>query len=182
LGDSNCVSGAGLTVAAIEGGVLGFDVIPQTLKLTSLSEVGVGDRVNLEPAVTPQQPLGGHFMQGHVDGLGEVTTIHNTADEWRVTITPPAALMDYMIPKGSVAIDGVSLTLADVTDDTIAVALIPTTLELTTFGDYAVGRKVNLEADILAKTTVSALRRMKQGGDKPQPVTMDLLREAGFAT
>ncbi len=182
LGDSICVSGVCLTVAKIDASTLGFDVIPQTLGLTTLGTLGPGDAVNLEPAVTPMQPLGGHFMQGHVDGVGRVTHILDTASEWRMTIEPPPELMPFMIAKGSVAIDGVSLTLAAVHDSTFEVALIPTTLKLTTLGQRTVGDAVNLEADILTKTTVATLQRMAQA--KPntaQPVTMDLLRSAGFA-
>jgi len=180
-GDSICVSGVCLTVAAIDGSALAFDVIAQTLAMTTLGGLAEGDAVNLEPAVTASQPLGGHFMQGHVDGVGTIADVVATEAEWRITVRPPAGLMRYIIPKGSVAIDGVSLTLADVADQTFDVALIPTTLGLTTLGQRKQSDSVNLEADILAKTVVASLERMRRGGAKDEPVTMDLLRAAGFA-
>ncbi len=179
LGDSICISGVCLTIASLEDNVLCFDVIAETLAKTTLGFLSVGDAVNLEPSVTPNQPLGGHFMQGHVDGVGEVTAVKSGDDEWRITVRPPAALMAYMIPKGSVAIDGVSLTLAAVHDETFEVALIPTTLDLTTLGKQQAGDHVNLEADILAKTTVHTLQRMRGGGEG-ELITMALLRDAGF--
>jgi len=188
-GDSICVSGVCLTAVDITDDTLAFDVIHETLSKTTIGDRVTGDTVNLEPAVTPSQPLGGHFMQGHVDGLARIDTIHTDAGEWRITLKPnDADLMDYIIPRGSVAIDGVSLTLARVGDDSFDVALIPTTLELTTLGQRKVGDAVNIEADILAKTIVHQLQRMRgkggssaKSGDKSQLVTIDLLREAGFA-
>ena len=134
-------------------------------------------------------------MQGHVDGLAVIDAIHNDGGEWRVTLKPtqasplqrdgtnddnPIDLMDYIIPRGSVAIDGVSLTLARVSDDSFDVALIPATLEMTTLGARKAGDKVNIEADILAKTIVHQMQRVRGGNDKAEPVTTDLLREAGF--
>jgi riboflavin synthase len=183
-GDSVCVSGACLTVAALDDGVMCFDVIAETLDKTTLGSLRVGDPVNLEPSVTPNQPLGGHFMQGHIDGVGEVTAVAAGDEEWRITIKPPAELMRYMIPKGSVAVDGVSMTLAAVHDDAFEIALIPTTLELTTLGQRKAGDLVNLEADILAKTTVHTLLRMR-GADadaQTEGITMQTLRDAGFVT
>ena len=184
-GDSICVSGVCLTVvetAKESGGLLGFDVIAETLAKSSLGDLKTGDAVNLEPPVTASQPLGGHFMQGHVDGVGEVTHIQAGGDEHRVTVKPPSELMAYIIPKGSVAIDGISLTIAEVHDDSFEVALIPTTLELTTLGDTAVGRRVNLEADIISKTVVHQLERLRGGkpGGSDAGLTMQLLQDAGF--
>ena len=186
LGDSVCVSGCCLTAAAIDGTRLGFDVVPESLKKTTLGDLGEGDAVNLELAVTPQQPLGGHFMQGHVDGVGEVTAVDQADGQWRVSIRPPATLRGYLIPKGSVAVDGVSLTLAAVSEQSFEVALIPETLSRTTLGEAEPGRRVNLEADILSKTVVYWLERQAASTDDRQKaggagVTMDLLRRAGFA-
>lgn len=186
-GDSICVSGVCLTAIDITSERLAFDVIHETLLKTSIGQRGVGDRVNLEPAVTPSQPLGGHFMQGHVDGLAQVAAIHTDGGAWRVALRPQAgyeAVMDSIIPRGSVAIDGVSLTLARVHDDSFEVALIPETLERTTLGKLAVGDAVNIEADILAKAVVHQLKRMQGARGNPEkPVfTMDLLRRAGFVS
>ena len=186
-GDSICVSGVCLTtvVADAAAGTLAFDVIAETLAKTSLGARTVGSKVNLEPPVTANQPMGGHFMQGHVDGVGVVTGVLSTPDEWRVTIEPPAALADYIIPKGSVALDGVSLTIASVDAGRFDVALIPTTLQLTTLGHTREGDRINIEADILAKTVVHFLRNHPAvGGGKPggdPGVTMQTLRDAGFA-
>ncbi|MFK7790224.1 MAG: riboflavin synthase [Phycisphaeraceae bacterium] len=182
-GDSICVSGVCLTAVEITDEQLGFDVIHETLMKTSVGALGVGDLVNLEPAVTPSQPMGGHFMQGHVDSLAVIDAIHTDGGEWRITLKPAndsADLMAYIIPRGSVAIDGISLTLARVSDDSFDVALIPATLELTTLGQRSVGDHVNIEADILAKTIVHQMQRMQGNAEAKQPVTLDLLREAGF--
>ncbi len=180
LGHSICVSGACLTLVSILGNAFGFDVIQQTLAVTTLGQWEVGTKVNLEPAVLPTQPMGGHFMQGHVDGIGEVVTVKSTPEEWRTVVRPPAGLMPYMTPRGSVTIDGVSLTIAELGEDTIEVALIPTTLELTTLGRTREGSTVNLEADVLTKTVVQTLKRMQGEGGGEEAVTMDLLKQAGF--
>lgn len=182
-GDSICVSGVCLTAVEITDQQLGFDVIHETLMKTSIGAMGVGDLVNLEPAVTPSQPMGGHFMQGHVDGLAVIDAIHTDDGEWRVTLKPAddaSDLMAYIIPRGSVAIDGISLTLARVGDDSFDVALIPATLDLTTLAQRKVGDRVNIEADILAKTIVHQMQRMRGEPAAKRPVTLDLLREAGF--
>lgn len=184
-GDSICASGVCLTAVQITDESLGFDVIHETLLKTSIGSLEVGDFVNLEPAVTPSQPMGGHFMQGHVDGLAVIDAIHTDDGEWRITLKPDAGaedLMDSIIPRGSVAIDGVSLTLARVGDDSFDVALIPATLELTTLGQRKVGDHVNIEADILAKTVVHQMQRMRGESHGQTSVTTDLLREAGFIT
>ncbi len=186
-GDSVCVSGVCLTAVEIAGDHLAFDVIHETLMKTSIGSRSVGDRVNLETAVTPNQPLGGHFMQGHVDGLADVAAIHSSDGGYRLALTPQPGyegLMDAIIPRGSVAIDGVSLTLARVHPASFEVALIPETLERTTLGRLTVGEAVNIEADILAKTVVHQLTRMQGSGANAQKpgFTMDLLHKAGFVS
>ncbi len=177
-GDSICVSGVCLTVVQAAATTLAFDVIAETLAKTTLGGLALGSRVNLEPPVTAHQPLGGHFMQGHVDGVGVIADVAASEQDVRLTVQPPADLMDYIVPKGSVAIDGVSLTIAAVSGDGFEVALIPTTLQLTTLGAAAPGGRVNLEADTIAKTVVNFLRR-SQG--QHAAVTMATLRDAGFA-
>lgn len=179
-GDSICVSGVCLTVVESDGRRLVFDVIAETLAKTNLGELEEGRAVNLEPAVTASQPLGGHFMQGHVDGVGEVARVQDGEGEHRITVRPPAELMDYVVPKGSVAIDGVSLTVAAVGEGEFEVALIPTTLELTTLEARRAGDRVNLEADILSKTVVNFLRQREQGAKGKREVSWATLREAGF--
>src|SRR5690606_30143159 len=121
--------------------------------------LAAGDAVNLEPSVTPTTLLGGHLVQGHVDGVGVVVNVIRSDAETRVTVRPPADLMRYMVPKGSVAVDGVSLTLADVGQDDFTVALIPTTLAITTLGSVRAGSRVNVEADQLVKAVARLLNR-----------------------
>lgn len=179
VGDSVCVSGVCLTLVERGDATLSFDVIAQTLALTKLGSLAVGDGVNLEPSVTASQPLGGHFMQGHIDGVGIAQPVDARDDEWRIAVKPPEQLADYIVPQGSIAIDGVSLTIASVDAATGAfeVALIPTTLKLTTLGRVRAGDPLNLEADILAKTVVHYLRRRDAAGGG---VTRGLLEQAGF--
>lgn len=162
-GDSIAVAGCCLT--AIEGpdprtseGRFAFDVIPETLSLTTLGGLSVGSRVNLEHAVSASTPMGGHFVQGHIDGVGTVEAVSGGEMDWRVRIRPPGALMQYIAPKGSICVDGVSLTIAGVAEDSFEVALIPTTLELTTLCDLTPGAACNIEADMLAKQVVHALK------------------------
>lgn len=185
-GDSICVSGVCLTVADLDGhgGVrrLAFDVIPETLARSSLGARRVGERVNLEPAVTAQQPMGGHFMQGHVDGVGEVVAVQNDPRDWRVSVRVSEGFVAWLVPKGSIAVDGVSLTLAKVQGDTFEIALIPTTLEHTTLDRLAVGDAVNLEGDVVVKAVVANLSRLPQGlgKGKAAEVTLATLAHAGF--
>ncbi|MFG0243316.1 MAG: riboflavin synthase [Phycisphaerales bacterium JB054] len=167
-GDSVCVSGCCLTLAEPVGadgggGLLAFDAIPETLAKTTLGGLVAGDEVNLEASMTASTPMDGHVVQGHVEGVGEVTGL-TTGGEWRIRISPPADLMPCMVPKGSVTVDGVSLTIAAVgvggekSPGWFEVALIPTTLELTTLGSLKVGSRVNLETDVLARTVVHVMR------------------------
>lgn len=167
LGESISVSGCCLTVAGLEGGPGGktwaFDAVPETLAKTTLGGLAAGSRVNLEHAATPTTLLGGHVVQGHVDGVGVVETVL-TEGEWRVRVRPPAGLMEYMTPKGSVCVEGVSLTLARVEPrEWFEVALIPVTLEKTTLGELRAGSRVNVEADVFAKTVVNWLRVYGKG-------------------
>lgn len=157
-GDSICVSGVCLTLVNGDARAMHFDVIAETLARTSLGRRKPGDAVNLEPSLTLDTPIGGHFLQGHVDATGVVARVQTGAD-YRLTIRPPRDLMDYIVPKGSIAIDGVSLTIAGVRDDAFEVALIPTTLAITTLGATMSGDEVNLEVDILSKTVVNYLRQ-----------------------
>ncbi len=159
-GESICVSGVCLTCTSYEG-QLAFDVIAQTLRVTTLGDLQTGDAVNLEPCVTPESLMSGHFVQGHVDGVGEVIGRQEGADEVRIRIRPPADMMKYMVSKGSVTADGVSMTLAEVFEDSFELALIPTTLDLTTLGLVQPGSTVNLEADILVKTIAHLMQHMQ---------------------
>jgi len=169
-GESIAVSGCCLTLAEPAGPTnrLAFDVIPETLERTTLGSLEPGARVNLEPSLTPSSLLGGHFVQGHVDGLGRIDAIQ-TEGQWRVRVVPPPELMQFVAPKGSIAIEGVSLTIAavDPTGGWLEVALIPTTLRETTLGELRAGGRVNLEMDILAKTAVHWLRHYAERSGWP---------------
>jgi len=147
LGDSVAVDGVCLTVVENGGGRLAFDVVPETLDRVK----PFGARVNLEPALRAGDPLGGHYVQGHVDGVGRVAAVTPEADGVRVRVEPPAELLRYLVEKGSVALEGVSLTVAAVDEAGFEVALIPHTLAETTLSELAASRPVNLEIDILAK-------------------------------
>ncbi|MDT7796857.1 MAG: riboflavin synthase [Actinomycetota bacterium] len=147
-GDSIAVSGVCLTVVDVADGEFTVDVVHETLQRSSLAKVAVGDRVNLERATPAGGRLGGHIMQGHVDGTG----VFLSRDETGVTtFALPGHLARYVVEKGSIAVDGISLTVAAVTADQFKVALIPTTLEVTTLGGREAGDLVNLEVDVVAK-------------------------------
>jgi riboflavin synthase len=151
LGDSIAVNGCCLTVAAVDDDTWTADVMQETLDKTSLHGIRPGDRVNLERAVTADTRLGGHIVQGHVDGVGTVLG-RTPSEHWEVVeIGVPPALARYLVDKGSVAVDGVSLTVVVAGDDRFTVSLIPETLTRTTLGTRAAGDLVNLEVDVLAK-------------------------------
>ena len=151
LGDSISVNGCCLTVAATADGVWTADVMQETLDKTSLRGVRPGDRVNLERAVTADKRLGGHIVQGHVDGVGEIRR-REPSEHWEVVeISLPDGLGRYLVDKGSITVDGVSLTVVEAGDDSFTVSLIPETLARTTLGLRQAGDRVNLEADVLAK-------------------------------
>ncbi len=159
-GESICVNGTCLTVTSHQG-QLAFDVITQSLRVTTLGNLEKGSPVNLEPCVTPQSLLSGHIVQGHVDGIGTVINRVDTPDEVRLRIQPATELMQYIVPKGSVTADGVSMTLAEQGPDWFELALIPTTIDLTTLGLAQPGYQLNLEADILVKTIAHLLKQMQ---------------------
>jgi riboflavin synthase len=150
-GDSIAVNGACLTVVEVRNDTVAADVMPETWERTSLGALRPGDPVNLERAATLSTRLGGHLVQGHVDGVGTLAA-REPGERWdTVRFTIPPELARYLVPKGSVAVDGVSLTVIDTDPDWFTVGLIPTTLELTTLGRKQPGDPVNLEVDVVAK-------------------------------
>jgi riboflavin synthase len=151
LGDSVAIDGVCLTVVALDGGTLSFDAVPETLARTALSSLDPDSRVNLEPALRAGDPLGGHYVQGHVDGVGTVRSLEPEGAGKRIWIETPADLLRYVVEKGSIAVQGASLTVAATDGAGFAVALIPHTLEVTTLGALTPGNRVNLEVDVLAK-------------------------------
>jgi riboflavin synthase len=160
-GESIAVNGVCLTIANIHSERVSFDVIPETLAKTNLGLLGAGDSVNLERAMRVGDRFDGHFVQGHVDGTAPILEQRTEGDEWRIVAEAPAELAKFLVPKGSVSLDGVSLTIASLRDRQFEVALIPTTLKITTLGNRPVAWPLNLEADIFSKTIVSYLERRR---------------------
>ncbi len=159
LGDSISVDGVCLTVVETGGGRLAFDVVPETIARVK----AFGDRVNIEPALRAGDALGGHYVQGHVDGVGTVTAVEQERDGVRIRVEPPVELLRYFVEKGSVALEGVSLTVAAVDETGFEVALIPHTLSATTLSRLASGDIVNLEVDVLAKYVERLVSRQEVG-------------------
>jgi riboflavin synthase len=165
-GESIAVNGCCLTLVSAEPRRecrqrLTFDVIHQTLRVTTLGSLTLDSRVNLERAATPTTLLGGHIVQGHVDDVGEVIGVATEGGEHRVRIAPPMELMRYIIDKGSITVDGVSLTIASLDDTSFEVALIPTTFALTTLSELQRGSRVNLEVDAIAKMVARLLAQRR---------------------
>jgi len=151
LGDSVAVNGTCLTATEVDGTGIAFHAVPETLRRTSLGRLREGAPVNVEPALRAGEPLGGHYVQGHVDGVGRVRSVAPEGDGVRMWVEAPPEVLRYCVEKGSVAVEGVSLTVAELGEDAFAVALVPHTLEATTLGALGPGDEVNLEADVLAK-------------------------------
>jgi len=175
IGDSVAINGACLTVTAISGGGLTFDAVPETLSRTTLGDLRPGDAVNLESSLKAGEPLGGHFVQGHVDGVGTVVSSRSLGESRVIRINAPRDVLRYVVEKGSIAVDGISLTVASCDTVGFAVAVIPHTLESTTLHSRRAGDRVNLEADILGKYVEKMLGRLQ-----PSSATEELLRDAGF--
>ncbi|MCH2556642.1 MAG: riboflavin synthase [Alcanivorax sp.] len=181
LGDSIAVNGVCLTVTALSGGdTFSADVSGETLSLTSLKQLKAGSRVNLEKAMTPSTRMGGHLVSGHVDGLGTVRSLTPDARSVRIDIEAPAELARYIAQKGSITVDGISLTVNSVDGAVFSLNIIPHTQQVTTIQDWAVGTPVNLEVDIIARYLERLLlgERAAQAGS--QGISMAFLAEHGF--
>ena len=159
VGDSIAIDGSCLTATDVSGSELVFDAVPETIRRTTLSSLEVGAEVNVEPALRAGEPLGGHYVQGHVDGVGRVRRVEPEGEGTRVWIEAPPEVFGYCVEKGSIAVQGVSLTVAELGEDALAVALVPHTLAATTLGSLQPGALVNLEADVLAKYVERLLHR-----------------------
>jgi riboflavin synthase len=164
VGDSVSINGCCLTAAAVDGEEISFHAVPETLARTTLRQLETDDRVNVESAVRAGEPLGGHYVQGHVDGVGRVQSVEAEGEGLRVFVEAPDDVLRYCVEKGSVTIDGVSLTVAELADDAFAVALVPHTIEVTTLSELVPGREVNVEADVLAKYVERLLPRGQTRG------------------
>ena len=176
LGDSICVNGVCLTVVDLEKSEFSADVANETLKVTNLGELHVGQKVNLERALQLSARIGGHLVTGHVDAVGRIREKRQEGNSWRVFIEAPEAALHYIILKGSVAVDGISLTVADVDIAGFSIAMIPHTAKLTTLGFKAAGDSVNLETDIIGKYVERLLSGRVEGG-----LNLEFLRGHGFA-
>lgn len=176
IGDSVAVNGVCLTVTSIGSGELSFDAVPETLSRSTLKDLRAGDKVNLEASLRAGKMIGGHFVQGHVDGVGTVESVRVLSDSAVISFKAPESVLKYIVEKGSIAIDGISLTVASVSDTGFSIAVIPHTLSVTTLGLRKPGDKVNLETDIIGKY----VEKFLAGRGGKSGVTEDLLRNAGF--
>ncbi|UCF15343.1 MAG: riboflavin synthase [Phycisphaerales bacterium] len=176
-GDSIAISGVCLTVTGIEGTVVSFDVSAETLAKSTLSRLGPSSHVNIELAIKATDRFGGHFVQGHVDGTAAISEIDKHGKYADITFTADAELLESMIVKGSVAVDGISLTIANIEQNGFAVAIIPETLKRTTLSRARIGDVVNIETDIIVKTIKRQLANILP---KTEPLTAERLRQLGF--
>jgi riboflavin synthase len=178
IGASVAVNGACLTVATISSKAAEFDVVAETCARSNLGRLQVQDAVNLESSLTLGDALDGHFVQGHVDGTATVERVDTGTEQWTVwsTLDQPQ-LARYLVPKGSIALDGISLTLAEVQSERFSVAVIPTTLQRTTFGRLRSGERVNVETDILVRAVVHQLSLIDGAN---QGLSIQALEQAGF--
>ena len=177
IGDSIAVNGVCLTITKFEGGAALFDVSTETLSKSTLDKLGPSSPVNIERAVMPTDRFGGHFVQGHIDGTATVKAIDKQGKFAEMKFSAEAELLDAMVVKGSVAVDGISLTIAAMDKNSFTVALIPQTLNKTTLGKVKIGDKVNIETDIIVKTIKRQLEKILP---QRQPLTAEKLKGLGF--
>lgn len=176
IGDSISVNGVCLTVVEKRDKALYFDMSHETMRSTNLGSLKRGERVNLEPALRPDGRLGGHFVTGHVDGIGTIRSKERHGDSFKVVISAGEDITGLLVEKGSVAVDGISLTVVDVLPGEFSVVIIPHTAMVTTIGFKGVGETVNLEADIIGKYVAKFLKK----GESKDKGLLDMLTKAGF--
>lgn len=179
-GDSISVNGVCLTALEITKDSFAADVSGETLNRSTLGNLKISATVNLERAVTPSTRLGGHIVQGHVDAVGKFVGATRTGDFWTVRVGFPKEIGKYLVYKGSIAVEGISLTIAELKDDYFEIAVIPKTWELTNFSTLSAGDSVNLEADIIAKY-VERILLYDKAAEKTQGITMEKLQNLGYA-
>lgn len=181
IGDSINIDGACQTAVEISADSFCVESVEETLRRTTLGQLRAGDAVNLERSVQAQSRLGGHLVLGHVDGVGEVRRFENQGGQWTLQIAPPADLLRYIAAKGSITIDGISLTVAAVAADSFTVSVIPHTLDSTNLAGCRAGGRVNLEVDVLARYLERLLeQRLGNGGDERPALTLERLRDMGY--
>ena len=185
LGDSIAVNGICLTVTHFDAAHFTADVMPETVRRTSLAELKRGSRVNLERALTLRSRLGGHIVSGHIDGVGTIAAMQEEGNAILLTVRAGADVLRYIVEKGSVALDGISLTVARVSAADFTVSLIPHTREITNLREKRVGSRLNIETDILGKYVEKLFPGVRTQGESDAPksagkITMDFLRQQGF--
>lgn len=176
VGESVAVQGVCLTLTHTTGTAMSFEVLEETFQRTNLGRRRIGDVVNLERALRLGDAMGGHIVTGHVDGVGSVTRLARVGRDWAVTVSCGEDLLKAVVPKGSIACDGVSLTIVDLLQDSFTVHIIPHTWQETSFSQLKAGDETNIETDVLGKY----VRRMLDGGTADRMISWDTLRSAGF--
>jgi len=183
-GDSIAIDGCDLTATSLTPTGFRCDATKETLRLTTLGDLKIGSKVNLETSLTPSTPISGHFVLGHIDGVGTVRSLNRTGDQAEIIIEPPRELMKFIARKGSIAVAGIGLTVVNVTDNTFSCWVIPYTLEHTTLGGMRAGSKVNVEVDVLARYVVKALEdgtaTANTAKNEGSGITEEFLKEHGF--
>lgn len=180
IGDSVSVDGVCLTVVRMSGTAFTVEVSPETLRRSTLSAARQGDRVNLETALKMSDPLGGHLVSGHVDGTGEILEVILEGNSWRYRFGVPREISRYLVEKGSVAVDGISLTVAECGDREFTVSVIPHTAQSTTLGKKKPGDRVNVESDIIAKYVEKFVGQREAPGNPPSRIDASFLAQHGF--
>lgn len=181
IGDSIAINGVCLTVVSRNGSVLTFDLSDETVRSTNLGQLRPGDRVNLEPSLRPDGKLGGHFVTGHVDAVGKIRSKAAVGDTFEIVIEAPEKVTSLLVEKGSVAVDGISLTVVEVSGDAFSTVIIPHTAGVTTIGFKNAGATVNLEADIIGKYVARFLSYKTDSGKTGNDATlMKALTESGY--
>ncbi len=177
VGDSIAINGACLTVAQLSANVAGFDVSPETLRKSTLGKLKAGSQVNVERAIKAGDRLGGHIVEGHIDGTATITRIDRQSDFANIKFSAGPELLDQMVPVGSVAVDGISLTIASLDRNSFSAAIIPETLKKTTLGNAKTGDYVNVETDIVVKIVKKQLDKISL---QKQNLTVKKMKELGF--
>lgn len=177
IGDSIAINGACLTIVSQSGNMLSFDLADETLRSTNLGELRQGDRVNLEPSMRSDGRFGGHFVTGHVDAVGRIRSKTMIGDAFKIVIDSPEKVTKLFVEKGSVSVDGISLTVVDISKDSFSVVIIPHTAGITTLGFKNAGDTVNLEADIIGKYVARFIEKDKSGSEEE---LLKSLKGAGY--
>jgi riboflavin synthase len=177
VGDSIAINGTCLTVAQLTGSAAIFDVSPETVRKSALGKLKANSQVNVERAIKASDRLGGHIVAGHIDGTATIAAVHKQDRFWDMKFSASSELLNQMVPKGSVAVDGISLTIASLDKDSFSAAIIPETLKKTTLGKAKIGDSINIETDIITKTVKKQLENMI---GQQQKLTVERLKELGF--